>query len=310
MSEDLDYDQVFIQTAIQTGFMPAGNYQWCFEMYEASNLNNPPLVPSICKSQYITTYQPPTLLYPTEQISIGNNSRPILRWSPVIPSYTAGPLDYQVQVFQILDGQDPFQAFRVNQPYLQRTTPGLQMIWPFDVPLEPGMYIWTVRAFNEEGNAVGERESFAEPEMFTVPSGNLSIETNPIPVGSSNGILLEFSPKNDPSYVAYEMLLPLGNKETLQNIFNLSDQSDDYIVAFKPIMNPAEYADKTGFPVYNVWGDISQIITRDGVVLTYNEQPKNNTTIGWTNDPVIQYNNYNAAERKKIYDRRDIKIIL
>lgn len=276
----IEYDQNFIQTAIQTGFMPAGVYEWCFEMYNADLPEEPVIVPFICKSQFITTFQPPTILYPNDGISLGANNRPLMRWSPVIPAYTLGALTYKVQVFKLMEGQDAMQAFRTNQPFFERETPALQLMWPFEVPMEAGQYIWTVRAFNNEGKPVGEPETFAEPQTFTIPAGATTNVSNAIPLSAGQAILVKFFKKETPTEVAYEMIMPSKNADAVNRFFEWSDQYNAYNIQLEAQLTLGADAENIGLPFYDIFGNVIAISTNEGLVLTFKNRKNNQAEFG------------------------------
>ncbi|MBS4001184.1 MAG: hypothetical protein KGZ71_11955 [Desulfobulbaceae bacterium] len=152
-------------TAIQTGMLPAGSYEFCCTLLD---LQNKQLTAPVCKFFTLQSYQAPVLLQPEDNGSIKNKSRPMFRWTPLSPK-PSFPITYRLQVFEILSGQTPMTALRVNRPVLDQSgITGTQFLWPADVELpNPNLeYIWTVRAEDEKGSPIGENNGYATPFTF------------------------------------------------------------------------------------------------------------------------------------------------
>ncbi len=274
IKDDIEYSDSYAMTVLRTGYFPAGNYEWCFAFYDAENPAIE-LVPFVCKNWFVTAYQPPVIVSPQSGAEIMESARPILRWTPITPAFRGGILNYKVQMFAIMQGQDAFTAFRVNQPIFERETPALQLMWPPEVPMEIGNYIWTVRAFDNMGNAVGNPEVFAEPATLIIKAntGVLSI--------TGEAIRVKFSPKNNPTEVKYEMIVASKNVQAVQQLLSLSDQigNYDYKIESEPKLNLN--AKNLATLQYNAWGDVITIRTSEGNVLSFTQNPQNNAEIGW-----------------------------
>lgn len=154
------------QTAIKTGMLPAGSYEFCCSLLDPQDKQ---LTAPVCKSFTLQSYQAPVLLQPEDKGSVKNKSRPMFRWTPVSPKPNFS-VSYQLRVFEVLAGQTPINAFRANRPILERSDiPVTQFQWPADVELpNPKLqHIWTVRALDDKGNAIGEPTGYATPFTFT-----------------------------------------------------------------------------------------------------------------------------------------------
>lgn len=154
------------QTAIKTGMLPAGSYEFCCSLLDPQDKQ---LTAPVCKSFTLQSYQAPVLLQPEDKGSVKNKSRPMFRWTAVSPKPNF-PVLYQLRVFEVLAGQTPINAFRANRPILERSDiPVTQYQWPADVELpNPKLqHIWTVRALDDKGNAIGEPMGYATPFTFT-----------------------------------------------------------------------------------------------------------------------------------------------
>lgn len=301
--EDIEFDANMINTIEQTGYFPAGVYEWCFSLYDA---NNPAtvLAASNCRSTFVTTYQPPTLIFPNNQAQV--TTRPILRWSPVMPAYTAGMLNYQVQVFEVMNGQDVWQAFRSNQPILERNTPATQLVFPMEIPMTAGLYVWTVRAFDPQGNPVGTPQNYAEPFTFTIlegiaTSGSAS-GTITIPVSAGQFIRIKLSSKADPTYIVQDVIANSTDELAIRRAFELSDQAKDYNLMLSPEFS-LKSNDEIAEPIYNVFGDLVSYRTIRDDILTFSTNSDNQSEIGW--DASLQLkNSTKLPARDRIIARR------
>jgi hypothetical protein len=157
------------KTAIKTGMLPAGSYEFCVALLDASNKQ---LTSPVCKGFVLQSYQAPVLLQPEDKSSIKQNQRPIFRWTAVSPKPNF-ILNYRIMVFEVLAGQSPTNALKVNRPILdQDNILSTQFQWPPDVdlPTMTQQLIWTVRAIDENGNGVGEPDGYATPFVINCPS--------------------------------------------------------------------------------------------------------------------------------------------
>ncbi len=150
------------QTAIKTGMLPAGSYEFCCALLDPQDKQ---LTAPVCKSFTLQSYQAPVLLQPEDKSILAQNKRPIFRWSGVSPKPQFA-IKYRLQVFEVLPGQTPINAFRANRPILDRTDiMATQYLWPADVemPSPKLKHIWTVRALDDKDNSIGEPYGYATP---------------------------------------------------------------------------------------------------------------------------------------------------
>jgi hypothetical protein len=91
-----------------------------------------PLSPPECKTFYLASIQLPTLMKPYDgEVLDANIAQTAItfRWTPMVPKQPA-PVTYRVQVFEVLENQNPVQAMRSNMPLLDQEVRGTtQYIW-------------------------------------------------------------------------------------------------------------------------------------------------------------------------------------
>ncbi|MFM8771189.1 MAG: hypothetical protein ACKOE4_04105, partial [Candidatus Kapaibacterium sp.] len=157
-----------VQNTLRTGMLPGGFYEFCVSMIEPTTfviISQP-----VCRNFSIRTYQAPILLTPVDKTDVTFGSRPMLRWTPVSPRPDF-VVNYRVQVFEVMRGQTPINALRVNRPILDvPNVTTTQLLWPpdFELPRSGQQYIWTVRATDDRGAAMGEPDGYATPFTFNV----------------------------------------------------------------------------------------------------------------------------------------------
>jgi hypothetical protein len=129
-------------------------------------------------------YQLPILLQPQHKaILAAEQARNVIifRWTPLTPAPPPSTIQtqtkYSLQVFEIQDGQNPMQAFRSNQPILNKEVTGAtQFIWQPQLYLADSAnnrkFIWTIQTIDSQGlgfnNGVGDGRS--EPSWFEIKS--------------------------------------------------------------------------------------------------------------------------------------------
>ncbi|NQW29297.1 MAG: hypothetical protein HQ472_02135 [Ignavibacteria bacterium] len=151
------------QTLVKTGMLPAGEYEFCVNLiHPTSGIE---LTPPVCRNFTIQSYQAPVLLLPLDGDSLRKGQRPLFRWMAVSPK-PSFVVRYRLQVFEVMTGQTPITAFRVNQPIIDvpdiQTT---QLLWPpdYDLVSNQKSLVWTVRAIDDNGNPLGEPNGYATP---------------------------------------------------------------------------------------------------------------------------------------------------
>jgi hypothetical protein len=157
------------KTAIRTGMLPGGFYEFCVSLIHPQTQAQ--LTLPVCKNFTMMSYQSPVLIQPEDKSMLGNSKRPMLRWTAVSPKYPT-KVSYRIAVFEVLTGQNPMLAIRINRPIIDKTETSIQMLWPSDVELpKQGMqYVWSVQSLDEKGTVIGEKE-WAEPFTFKVNTG-------------------------------------------------------------------------------------------------------------------------------------------
>lgn len=170
------------KTSLQrTGKLPADNYTICVQPVQPTDYR--PMGEVQCKNFYLATTQLPILMKPyNEEILDGKKAQTaiIFRWTPVIPRQTS-PVNYRIQVFEVLPTQTPVQALRSNQPVLDKEIlAATQFIWQPQMSFLPydnettklPTFIWTIQSLDKDRNPVtrtdGNGEGRSEPIIFFV----------------------------------------------------------------------------------------------------------------------------------------------
>lgn len=159
----------------KTGSLPSGNYQFCVRLFTATDLA--PIGEELCRPFSVTAYQLPILMQPAAGAVIDATAAQTnitFRWTPLVPRPPL-PVTYRLQVFEVLDKQTPMQAFRSNQPLLDKNVAAVnQFLWmpqlDFSVPRK---FIWTIQALDANGipYASNSADGRAEPLVFEVKKG-------------------------------------------------------------------------------------------------------------------------------------------
>ena len=186
---------------IRTGKIPAGTYQICVTLLDAET--EQVLTEQVCQIFGVTAHQAPILILPPDGQAINLEQTPtvMFSWTPMTPNFSA-PFRYVLQVFEVLTGQDPIQAFQANLPVLEEdVVSATQFLWPPDISfLEDGEYIWSVRVLDEEDRPITDPDGYAEPFVFTVESQGDITDDSQCPECVLQGILMENeSDGGDPS---------------------------------------------------------------------------------------------------------------
>ena len=170
---DIHASTTFQNDLLQTGMLPAGNYQFCVSLI--GNFTTMPA--TVCQNMTITSFQMPELISPIANIDISSDLLPatIFSWSPMVPSPppTEG-LKYIISVVEVLANQTPSQAFLYNYPVIEEEIlVGTQFIWPttMEAPEETQQYAWSIKPVNFDDVAYQtSANGFVPPETFTVSS--------------------------------------------------------------------------------------------------------------------------------------------
>lgn len=161
----------------RTGKLLSGTYQLCVQLVRGDAFA--PLSEIRCRNFFVASIQLPVLMMPAKDTKLDAEKAQtaiIFRWTPVIPSQSF-PVYYRLQVFEILENQNPVQALRANYALLDKTIMAqTQFIWrpqiSFLTDSLPKRFIWTIQTL--DGNAAplvqtdGNGESRSEPIIFSV----------------------------------------------------------------------------------------------------------------------------------------------
>lgn len=114
----------------KTGRLPEGIYQLCVQAVTPVDFK--PVSEIQCINFTITSYQLPILMSPANESNLDVTKAKtaiIFRWTPLVPT-PAEATSYRLQVFEVMEKQTPMQAFRSNQPLLDKEIKGVtQYVW-------------------------------------------------------------------------------------------------------------------------------------------------------------------------------------
>jgi len=161
----------------RTGRLTSGQYQLTVEVM---NSKGDVVRARQNRTFFITSYQLPILMQPASGSNLDAHLAQniiIFRWTNLIPSPQELP-QYRVQVFEILPGQTPMQAFRGNRPLLDEpaikgTT---QYIWRPNLPMLDStankQFIWTVQTLDAKEFPIPgmdmNTQGRSEPAIFSI----------------------------------------------------------------------------------------------------------------------------------------------
>jgi hypothetical protein len=185
------------QTSLnKTGKLPSDGYQLCVELVLAATLELQ--APIKCKTFFVAGSQLPICMMPADKqvLDYAKASTAIIfRWTPIVPKPST-PVSYRLQVFEVLDNQQPMQALRSNQPILDNEIVGqTQFIWQpqgilglakeetetvdsvaqkkgWDGTIKGGkQFVWSIQTLDAQGKPIGvdgNYEGRSEPIVFTI----------------------------------------------------------------------------------------------------------------------------------------------
>lgn len=161
----------------RTGRLAAGQYQL---MVEVMNTKGDVIRAKQTQIFFITSYQLPILMQPANGSTLDARLAQniiMFRWSNLIPS-SAEFFQFRVQVFEILPGQTPMQAFRGNRPLLDEPAikGSTQYIWRPNLPMLDStankQFIWTVQTLDANGLPIPGMDmniqGRSEPAIFSI----------------------------------------------------------------------------------------------------------------------------------------------
>lgn len=115
---------------LRTGKLPSDNYTLCVQLVRPVDFA--PASDQKCKGFYLASTQLPILMMPyNEQVLDAKAAQTAItfRWTALSPRTTM-PVSYRLQIFEVLENQNPVQALRSNMPLLDQEVKGTtQYIW-------------------------------------------------------------------------------------------------------------------------------------------------------------------------------------
>jgi hypothetical protein len=187
--ENMQFSGKYNAALQKTGKLLSESYQLCVELVEEGTFIS--LSQQKCASFFVAAVQLPICMMPAKNQELDvlvAKTAITFRWTPIIPK-PQGPINYRLQVFEVLESQTPMQAFRSNQPLLDQTIKErTQFIWQPQLamqlkPLEfsdssdrPGLpkpiqFVWSIQtldAFGEVLNTESNYEGRSEPSVFSL----------------------------------------------------------------------------------------------------------------------------------------------
>ena len=148
----LEYDPNLEQTILQTGTLPEGSYEICYLFINTQDGN--PLGQS-CTQFDILFPDPPQLVHPGSlepPPPVISEEFPNFQFTPI--NYTLTQVTYQVKVAEVLENQNPQEAFEINPANFETILiDEYQFFYPEDAfPLISGQtYCWGIITLTPEG---------------------------------------------------------------------------------------------------------------------------------------------------------------
>ena len=167
-----------VQNLLQrTGRLAAGDYYLQVELLNAAG----DIVRAKQFSRFsVISYQLPVLMQPANDAKLDAHiaqNMITFRWTSLVPASTEQSF-YRVQVFEILPGQTPMQAFRGNRPILDEpaTRGTTQYIWRPNLPMMDSTayhkFIWRMQTMDAKGTPVPSMDMTTDgrsaPSVFTI----------------------------------------------------------------------------------------------------------------------------------------------
>ena len=175
--QNLAFQGNFQNLLQRTGRLTAGQYQLTVEVM---NITGDVIRAKQTRIFFITSYQLPILMQPANGSTLDARLAQniiMFRWTNVIPSYGEF-FQFRVQVFEILPGQTPMQAFRGNRPVLDEPAikGSTQYIWRPNLPMLDStankQFIWTVQTLDANGLPIPGMDmniqGRSEPAIFSI----------------------------------------------------------------------------------------------------------------------------------------------
>jgi hypothetical protein len=166
--------QILLQ---RTGRLAAGQYQL---KVEVMNTAGDIVLAKQTRPFSIVSYQLPVLMQPANEANLDARiaqNMITFRWTSIIPA-SAELTFYRIQIFEILPGQEPMQAFRGNRPLLNEpVSRGItQYLWRSNLPMLDSTanrrFIWTVQSLDVNGMPVPTMDMTSQgrsaPAIFNI----------------------------------------------------------------------------------------------------------------------------------------------
>lgn len=171
---------------LNSGKLPPGTYELSVQLVEPIDFS--PVSDESRKIFSIVSPRLPVAILPAHEAILDAAtaaSAITFRWTPLTPRTEEVPR-YRVQVFEVLENQTPMQAFRGNQPILDKQVIGTtQFIWHPQLPftnahpadttaagLVKQTFIWTIQTLDATGSPYGDGsangDGRSEPVLFYV----------------------------------------------------------------------------------------------------------------------------------------------
>lgn len=184
-------------TLERTGKLPVETYQLSVQLVTTDFI---PVSNQTNRVFTIAALQLPVPVHPAHETQLDAakaQTAITFRWTPLTPRSTQLP-HYRIQVFEVQDLQTPMQAFRSNQPLLDREVTGTtQFIWHPQLSFigNPSpdstaenrrqTFIWTIQTLDAQGRPVGDGningDGRSEPVVFYVAPSAVIKNTQTVP---------------------------------------------------------------------------------------------------------------------------------
>jgi hypothetical protein len=151
-------------------------------------------------------YIRPSILYPSDgsTVSAAEFEKSIqLKWTAVTPP-PPGPVVYHIKIYEIIDGQQPEQAIRVNKAVFDKNiTSNTQLSFSkarSDNPkTSQSKYTWTVQATDQAGKPYGANNGTSTQASFMIGDNDIDIAIDSLQVEccKDGKQLIKFTIKNN-----------------------------------------------------------------------------------------------------------------
>ena len=160
--------------------LPAGSYVACIMVQSSARQ----VLNTSCQEVSVAPISGPVLIYPAQRARI-IEKQPVFTWMPAIMEGSASEMSYELQVFEMRDGQQMSEAASRNRAIFKKQVRGSTLLAYPSTAKELELtkqYLWRVQAFYK-GFALGSSEyhSFriAENRNAVVPTDTVLIQMDP-----------------------------------------------------------------------------------------------------------------------------------